>query len=691
MYRLLLTFIICHVLMLPLHAAKEHPLATDLNLLKIEVNSESFPELPGNQWAYEAIEKLKENGILTGYTDGMYKGARIASRYEIAHAIYAAWTKLKGMIDGLESQISSLNEKINSDGNVAAEVKDLNSQIETLQYELAGMKTYGEDIVNLKKLVHTFQTELKQMGADIKNMQEELTLFEAKIKKLEDKRYTVAISGDTVTLLIAGHGSRFADKNTYGITSQGRLTGVGRGSDAPFDQNGNIIHPNAEPVGMNQDVSVFNEIALTFNSTDQIGPFKWHGTVVAGNTLSDLGPIPSYAALGDQNSGLFGYAFKEFPMDAYLQDINFIWKNNWKNGSLEINIGRVRYMVSRYIFQKGDNNEPYFPHSRWQSPKHLFDGGLIKLGFGENKTELDIFGGQSQSLKSVHGVVIDPIDIIQPVTDPDAQFVYPTPENYGTNVNQLLGAHLIVPFKEKSKLSLAYILFDANTPLLNAIPSGRSINRMAVYGGTLDYQLSNAFFFEGGYSRQPYMNNMDTVYNNDTGAAHGHLSFYSGVYDLAVGYKYIEKNYNAPGDWESIGLYQPQDVKGPNIRAGMTLDNKWDLYGYAEFWQGISPATSHHRYFDYMIEAKYHVRPNWWWKFKFKGANFNRRDGTPIIRQYFPYVMTCYELNRRSMMYFGYQFGHSDNMRTQFLGLTSPFFNQPFQGGYFWWHFMYTF
>ena len=522
-------------------------------------------------------------------------------------------------------------------------------------------------------------------------MQEQLADFEARVKKLEDRRYTVSIGGDTVTLLIAGHGSRFEGKDRYGITSQGRLTGVGRGADAPFNQDGNIIHPNAKPVGMNEDLSIFNEIALTFNSADQTGPFRWHATVAAGNTLSALGPIPSYAALGDQNSGLFGYAFKEFPMDAYLQDMNFIWQNNWKNGSIEINMGRVRYMVSRYIFQKGDNNEPYFPHSRWQSPKHVFDGGLIKLGFGQNKTELDIFGGQSQSLKSVHGVVIDPIDITQPITDPNAQFIYPTPENFGTNVNQLLGAHLIVPFKEKSKLSLAYILFDANTPLLNAIPSGKSINRMAVYGGTLDYQLSNTFFFEGGYSRQPYMNNMDTVYNNETGAAHGHLSFASGIYDIGVGYKYIEKNYNAPGDWESIGLYQPQDVKGPNIRAGMTLDNKWDLYGYAEFWQGISPATSHHRYFNYMVEAKYHVRPNWWWKLKFRGANFNREDGTPIIRQYFPYLMTCYQMSKRSMMYVGYQFGHSDNMRAQFLGLTSPFFDQAFHGGYFWWHFMYTF
>lgn len=43
-----------------------------------------FPDVPTDHWAYNAIERLKENGIVHGYTDGMFRPNDMISRAEVA-------------------------------------------------------------------------------------------------------------------------------------------------------------------------------------------------------------------------------------------------------------------------------------------------------------------------------------------------------------------------------------------------------------------------------------------------------------------------------------------------------------------------------------------------------------------------------------------------------------------------------
>lgn len=33
-----------------------------------------FPDVPANHWAYEAVNTLKEAGLLRGYPDGRFRG-----------------------------------------------------------------------------------------------------------------------------------------------------------------------------------------------------------------------------------------------------------------------------------------------------------------------------------------------------------------------------------------------------------------------------------------------------------------------------------------------------------------------------------------------------------------------------------------------------------------------------------------
>ena len=61
--------------------------------------SASFPDVPENHWAYEAVAKLAGNGVIKGYPDGTFQGDRTMTRYEFASMLYRAMEK-GATIDG---------------------------------------------------------------------------------------------------------------------------------------------------------------------------------------------------------------------------------------------------------------------------------------------------------------------------------------------------------------------------------------------------------------------------------------------------------------------------------------------------------------------------------------------------------------------------------------------------------------
>ena len=100
-------------------------------VLPAVATTDNFPDVPDNHWAFEALQRLKKDGLLVGYPDGLFRGNRPASRYELAVAIHACYTNLKSVTDGLDSQIKALSDKLRSvqetayeKGKAAAEATD---------------------------------------------------------------------------------------------------------------------------------------------------------------------------------------------------------------------------------------------------------------------------------------------------------------------------------------------------------------------------------------------------------------------------------------------------------------------------------------------------------------------------------------------------------------------------------------
>jgi hypothetical protein len=241
---------------------------------------DNFPDVPDNHWAYEALARMKREGLLVGYPDGLFRGGRPASRYELAVAIHATYVNLKNLIDGLQSQINELKQG----GGDKAAIDELRQALAALQAEVNNLKGLGNDIADLRRMVETFQRELQSLGVDVEAMKRDLQDLNSRVTALERRALPVDISGDVNLWIGMGHSDR---DGIPGLTMDGRFTGLG-------DDAGNSV-------GLLEDMTVLHEAAITIASNNKTGP-KFRGTAVYTNMLGDGAGTACRAHFGDQVS-----------------------------------------------------------------------------------------------------------------------------------------------------------------------------------------------------------------------------------------------------------------------------------------------------------------------------------------------------------------------------------------------------
>jgi hypothetical protein len=93
-----------------------------------------FSDVPANHWAYQYIQSLAADGIIDGYPDGMFKGDRPLTRYEMAVVVARVIAKLqenqgpKGPsredLDKLQKLIDSLKDELDALGVRVTNLED---------------------------------------------------------------------------------------------------------------------------------------------------------------------------------------------------------------------------------------------------------------------------------------------------------------------------------------------------------------------------------------------------------------------------------------------------------------------------------------------------------------------------------------------------------------------------------------
>src|SRR5579862_267583 len=245
---------------------------------------DNFPDVPANHWAYEALARMKRDGLLVGYPDGLYRGSRPASRYELAVAVHAAYTNLRNLIDGMQSQLDALK------GINPQDIQNLKDQVAALQNEVNAMKGWGDDIAALKRATEQFDRELRSLGVDVEAMKRDLGDLADRVTRLEKRKPAVDISGD-----LSFFASTTNSNTNFGITQDGRLEGSGGGAK----------------IGLLHDLAVIHEGAFTFAGTNETGP-KWKVTAVVSNAFGPtaFGNQSSLAAGGGFPGGAGVYGFQ---------------------------------------------------------------------------------------------------------------------------------------------------------------------------------------------------------------------------------------------------------------------------------------------------------------------------------------------------------------------------------------------
>ena len=70
-----------------------------------EDQTNMFPDVPANHWAYEAVNDMTKRGLVIGYEDGQFKGDRTMTRYEFAMIVERAIQKAKELNTSIDGRL----------------------------------------------------------------------------------------------------------------------------------------------------------------------------------------------------------------------------------------------------------------------------------------------------------------------------------------------------------------------------------------------------------------------------------------------------------------------------------------------------------------------------------------------------------------------------------------------------------
>lgn len=97
-----------------------------------------FADVPVKHWSYDAVQKLADDGIITGSGDGSYHGERAVSRYEMAAVVANAIVHA----DKADAADKALIEKLAAE--YKAELEGLNVRLTNVEKKQGNIKFSGE-------------------------------------------------------------------------------------------------------------------------------------------------------------------------------------------------------------------------------------------------------------------------------------------------------------------------------------------------------------------------------------------------------------------------------------------------------------------------------------------------------------------------------------------------------------------
>lgn len=553
-----------------------------LAVLTPAIAQHPFPDVVNpDHWAYKAVAELAEKKILVGYPSGYFLGPRSATRYEMAVAIFGAYNDLQDTlkrIDDATRNMASMDD-----------VNAIKATVAQLQADMAKVQAWRSEIDDINRLMKEFQRELASLGVDVAAVKKAVTDLEERVGILEKKKPAVDIHGDANFVAIGGYSS----SGNFGITTDGRFLGVD--------------HAFGTPAGADEDLTILHEAAVTLTGTNEEGP-KWGGTMVFGN-MTGFG-VGGGAPFFDQVNTIVGTRFGEGQEAFYMSDLWASFDTSLAGLAFNAQVGRIGVSVSPYILMRADNT-PYFSNERWDNGRYSIDGANLAFNFGTAK--LNLFGGKTSTATNSWLGIMQPLaagrtgNPFNPAVGPRP--VGKTATQFGA-MDRMLGTTLSLPLTQNGSLNLAYIWLRED---FGAVATGNGVN---VFGGDVKFNLGGGPVLEAGYAQSDVVYNTASIVTSDNAAWWAKLSWNQANWGASLGYRSIDPQFAAPGDWGRIGLWwNPADIQGFMVNTHFDLTGSTRLTASAEMYEGTGSLagglTSGDDINRYMVNIAHKLNSAW--------------------------------------------------------------------------------
>ena len=240
------------------------------------VFADPFSDVPQDHWSYDAVQMLEEKGLVEGYPDGLFKGDRPMTRYEMAMVVARVVAKLE--------------------------------QVQASIPEIPDLSIYAtkEDLETLNALLDEFREELDALGVRVNNIEDSLGKLTARVEELE----RVFIEGD---MLVVANGIGFTEGSTLGTDKNNYV----------FEDYGGYLLGEGFSVSSRLDINV----GVNLGESTVLG-----GTLSAYSTFGDSRPtyawgiIPLYNSTGIGADSIYNNGLN---YQANMSSLWFEHENDW--------------------------------------------------------------------------------------------------------------------------------------------------------------------------------------------------------------------------------------------------------------------------------------------------------------------------------------------------------------------------
>ena len=119
-----------------------------------------FSDVSPDDWAYQAVSDLSDQGVVEGYPDGTFKGERNMTRYELAQVI----ARLMAREDQLNAEQKATLDKLA--GEYADELANLGVRVSNLEKKVGNISWFGDARMRWKEKGYNTDGSRKADGWD---------------------------------------------------------------------------------------------------------------------------------------------------------------------------------------------------------------------------------------------------------------------------------------------------------------------------------------------------------------------------------------------------------------------------------------------------------------------------------------------------------------------------------------------